>query len=177
MMAFGSKPLGTNVRGRVDRYQDLTARICDWLEEGPRPSLILIEGYAHGAQFVTAKLCEFGGILRYNLIDCIDEKSPYLANPILEVAPNTLKKFITGKGNSPKDQMGAHVAKRFGELFKNNDEVDAFSLWKLATCCVDNSLCPFGYQLECVHTVMGHVDLEDEEAKEDKRIEALLWAE
>jgi crossover junction endodeoxyribonuclease RuvC len=170
MAAFTSKGQGPGVRERMRRFEDLTAKICDHLEAGNQPpQLILIEGYAYGSEYATAALCEFGGILRYNLVDVVGPEGR-----ILEVAPGTLKKFITGKGNSPKDQMGAHVAKRWGHVFAHNDAVDAFSLWQLARCCVDESLCDWGYQVECVRKVLGHVDIEEAQAEEDQRIAALL---
>lgn len=48
------------------------------------------------------------------------------------VAPTTIKKWITGKGNGKKEVMGLHIYKKFrlepGEHFKNNDEMDGFAI-------------------------------------------------
>ena len=37
-----------------------------------------------------------------------------------------MKKFVTGKGNSPKDQVMMHVLKRWGHTSKSNNTADAF---------------------------------------------------
>lgn len=52
---------------------------------------------------------------------------------IIEVPPSTLKKFATGKGNTPKDQMALKVYKRWGIEFVNDrgaDKLHAFCLYK-----------------------------------------------
>jgi Holliday junction resolvasome RuvABC endonuclease subunit len=50
------------------------------------------------------------------------------------ISPATLKKFATGKGNSPKDAMIAAAVRRFhlGEGHDDNNEVDAYLLWCMA---------------------------------------------
>jgi len=47
------------------------------------------------------------------------------------VAPTSLKKFITGKGNSGKDIMILETYKRYGVSFDDNNICDAFSLAKV----------------------------------------------
>ena len=44
------------------------------------------------------------------------------------VAPQALKKFVTGKGNVKKDQMKLAVFKRWGVEFPTTDETDAYAL-------------------------------------------------
>lgn len=51
----------------------------------------------------------------------IDTKVNYLT-------PSEIKKNITGKGNSNKDEVKAKIEERYRYLFKNNDESDAFAL-------------------------------------------------
>ncbi len=48
--------------------------------------------------------------------------------PFIIVAPTTLKKFITGKGNCGKDVMMLETYKRYGATFDNNNLCDAFGL-------------------------------------------------
>lgn len=44
------------------------------------------------------------------------------------LTPGELKKFVTGKGNSPKDLMLLKVYKKWGVEFKSNDLADAYGL-------------------------------------------------
>ena len=48
------------------------------------------------------------------------------------IAPGTLKKFITGKGNAKKDLMLMKVYKKFGIEFEDDNLCDAYSLARLA---------------------------------------------
>jgi crossover junction endodeoxyribonuclease RuvC len=48
------------------------------------------------------------------------------------VAPSTLKKFVTGKGNAPKDLMLMEVYKRYGVTFTDDNLCDGFALAKVA---------------------------------------------
>jgi len=48
------------------------------------------------------------------------------------VAPGTLKKFVTGKGNSKKDLMLLHTYKKWGVEFDNDNLADAYGLARMA---------------------------------------------
>ena len=48
------------------------------------------------------------------------------------IAPGTLKKFVTGKGNSKKDLMLLKVFKRWGVEFEIDDLADAYGLARMA---------------------------------------------
>ena len=48
------------------------------------------------------------------------------------IAPGTLKKFVTGKGNSKKDLMLLKVYKRWGVEFEVDDLADAYGLARMA---------------------------------------------
>lgn len=144
-----SKPIGKSVGDRIKRYERLTEQItavCDTV----RPSVILIEEYAYsknmGGQMY---LGEFGGILRAALV----EYTPH----VLEVTATGLKKFATGKGNSPKDLVMAHVAQRWGKIFASNDEADAFVLYQMGLCLIGQKGATTAPQREAVAKVMeGH---------------------
>lgn len=165
---FTSKSRGKDARSRLARCEDLVGRICDWIELN-QPDVICLEGYSYGSQGATIDLAEFGGILRWNLLDVIGDDGL-----LYEVAPGTLKKFATGKGNAPKDQMGAHVAKRYGHVFNGDDEVDAFALWELGMCLVHHERCANAIQYECVRTVLGHTTIEEDEEATDRRVAAIF---
>lgn len=145
----GSKKRGDTVLDRVKRYEQLVADILGGLEKS-RPALILIEEYAYsknmGGQMY---LGEFGGILRWNLIDI----TPH----VIEVTASCLKKFATGKGNAPKDVVMAHVAKNTGRIFNSNDEADAFVLYEMALCITGRQKPRNEAQREAVAKVLsGH---------------------
>ena len=48
------------------------------------------------------------------------------------ISPTTLKKFVTGKGNSGKDIMLLEVYKRWNVSFSNNNLADAYGLARMA---------------------------------------------
>ena len=77
-----------------------------------------IEGYARGAMNRREEAGELGGILRVMFFEC--------GFPWIDIAPNQLKKFATGKGNAPKDHILLAVYKKWGVEFQTNDEADAF---------------------------------------------------
>lgn len=51
----------------------------------------------------------------------------------LQIPPMTLKKFVTGKGNSKKQEMLMQIYKKYGVEFNNDNAADAYSLGRLAT--------------------------------------------
>lgn len=121
---FKSKPLGDDLRSRMKRYEILAAKIDQHLRE-LGPALILIEDYSYGSfssPVTQTYLAEWGGLLRWHLI----ERSEH----VIEVAPTSLKKFITGKGSGKKEMMIAHVTRRWDQIFPTNDHVDAFALYQ-----------------------------------------------
>ena len=121
---FPSKPHGADVRARVVRYDGLVASIVDFLEANGPIVAIYIEGYAFSRNGASQRWpVEFGGLLRWHLVD--------VSPKVKEVPPTTLKKFTTGKGNTPKSAVLAHVVRRWGELFDSDDAGDAFALHKL----------------------------------------------
>lgn len=88
--------------------------------EAQRPDVISIEHYAFGAKNQAHQLGELGGVVRvalheygYGYYDC---------------APGVLKKFVTGKGNAPKDVVIKGVYKQWGFDTDSNDVADAYSL-------------------------------------------------
>jgi crossover junction endodeoxyribonuclease RuvC len=48
------------------------------------------------------------------------------------IAPGTLKKFVTGKGNSKKDLMLLKTYKRWGVEFDDHNICDAYGLARMA---------------------------------------------
>lgn len=87
--------------------------------------LVVIEGYSFGSKGRSVfDVAELGGCVRFLL--------HRLGIPWVDVPPSTLKKYATGKGNSPKDAMIAAAIRRFGFAGCDNNEADAYLLWCMA---------------------------------------------
>ncbi len=82
--------------------------------------LVMIEGYSYAGKFVNSLQYELGAVLRYSLWE--------KGTPFVEVAPTSLKKFVTGKGNAKKDLMLLSVYKRWGVDISDDNIADAYGL-------------------------------------------------
>lgn len=128
MMKFPSKPSGHSLRARVTRIEDTVARVMKWIGEAPELAthpypILMIEGYSFGSKQGGEYLAEYGGLLRFHLVDDFDA---------YEVAPTQLKKYITGKGSGKKELMIANLAQKYGAIFDSNDHYDAYGLFLMA---------------------------------------------
>jgi Holliday junction resolvasome RuvABC endonuclease subunit len=146
LAVFSSLPCGKNAAGRVARYDDLVARIMDWIGDVPIAA-VYIEGYSYNSHQGGEMLGEYGGILRWHLVE--------LTPRIFEVAPSTLKKFCTGVGKGTKDMIAAHLTKRYGVLLSSNDEYDAYGLYRLGLVAEGLAEPEIAAQREAVDTVLG----------------------
>lgn len=125
---FPSAPSGRGLRARMTRIEDTVARVMKWLTETPELKehpypMLLIEGYSFGSKQGGEYLAEYGGLLRFHLMDDFDS---------YEVAPSQLKKYITGKGSGKKELMIANLASKHGAIFDTNDHYDAYGLFLMA---------------------------------------------
>jgi len=107
--------------------------------------VVVLEGYGFSSQKAVVQ-GELGGVIRLALYD---RRIPYA-----EVAPATLKKFTTGKGNADKDAMIAAAIRRFGFEGISNNFADAWLLraMGLAYYAPTADAIP-GYQLEALDKV------------------------
>lgn len=87
-----------------------------------KPDIIVIEGYGLNLKHASSiiPIVELGGILRL----CMHLDGLTWFDP----TPPDLKKFVTGKGNSAKDQVMMYVLKRWGHTSKTNNTADAYAL-------------------------------------------------
>lgn len=87
--------------------------------------MVLMEGLAFMARNTSA-LVQLSA-LNYFLREKINSKGIkwYI------IAPTTLKKAITSKGNAKKDEMLLEVYKKYGESFSDDNLCDAFGLAKV----------------------------------------------
>lgn len=68
----------------------------------------------------------------------------------IDVPPTVVKKFATGKGNSPKELILQQVYKRWGEEFNDNNQADAFVLAKIAEAYEDTTIELTAFQIESI---------------------------
>jgi crossover junction endodeoxyribonuclease RuvC len=85
-------------------------------------ALVAIEGYAFDRPNQAHQIGELGGVIRVALHEC--------GLPYVEIAPSSLKKFATGKGNAKKDDVFAAAIRKLGYTANDHNEADA--LWLLA---------------------------------------------
>lgn len=169
LRVFKSAPQGRDVKRRFERYSALVADIMDYIEPTD-PACICLEGYSHGSNQGSAHLLfEFGSILRFHLTD--------ICPKVFEVAPTSLKKFVTGKGNcADKSVVAAHCVQRWGVMLDSNDAYDGFSLYRLALCCGGVVDTENNHQQEVVRTVLLGPDYRAAE-KSEKKMRRLLAGE
>lgn len=86
------------------------------------PDKIVVEGYSLNTKNASSiiPLVEIGGLLRFMLhIDGLKWYDPRASE---------VKKFATGKGNTPKDKVMMHVLKRWNFEAATNNTADAYVL-------------------------------------------------
>lgn len=105
--------------GRYQRYAKYATAVEDLLTQWAITH-VYVEGYGFANKHTMATLVELGALIR----EVLHESDARWE----EVAPSRLKKFVTGKGNSPKDRILLDVYKRFGLDCKTDDEADAVGL-------------------------------------------------
>lgn len=92
-----------------------------------------LEGYSYGSTHRAQDLGEVGGIVRLALTQ--------LEIPYAVVAPTSLKKYVTGRGDADKEHMMAAVKSKWGIVIPQDDIADAYGLAHLARgLCVGGSL-------------------------------------
>lgn len=103
----------------VKRLQWIESAVSNLMEKHKVTDAV-VEGYSFMSKWRAHELGEVGGVLRLLFHK---KKIPFSV-----VAPPTLKKFATGKGNTKKEFLVLHVYKKWGEEFKTIDEADAYAL-------------------------------------------------
>lgn len=101
------------------------------LVESPNMRVVVfIEGYSFGSKGrSTIDLAELGGAVRIGLSD--------MNISFYEIPPASLKRFITGSGNSDKAVVLKELLKRYGHDINQNDEGDAVSLVEFGRAAYD----------------------------------------
>lgn len=103
----------------MPRLAEIGGKIIEYLDEH-KPDLICLEGYSFGSKFNHEAMYSIGTVIRYFLWQ---KEYDYQLIP-----PTTMKKFVTGKGNSPKDLILKGVYKNWGFDTDNDNLSDAYGL-------------------------------------------------
>lgn len=122
---FSSKPAD----GLVNRFERFGNLVSEIFEEMPleNGAVIAIEGYSFASKGGKAfDRVEFGALLRNQLLK--------LGVAVYEVPPSSLKLFAAGKGNADKTAMALAVFKRWGQELRDDNQVDAYALARMAAC-------------------------------------------
>ncbi len=108
-----------DMRG-VERTRFIVEKVMTAIHEF-KPDRLVLEGYSLGKNpNSTIPLVELGGLLRFMLV--LDGFKWY------DPSASELKKFVTGKGGSPKEQVMMYVLKRWGHTAISNNTADAYGL-------------------------------------------------
>jgi crossover junction endodeoxyribonuclease RuvC len=112
-----SKPSGKNSVKELERLITIRSQITL-----PNIDLAVIEGLAFMARNSVS-------LVQLSALNYMVREHLYINKiPFLIVAPSTLKKFVTGRGNAKKDEMLLETYKRLNESFSNDNLCDAFGL-------------------------------------------------
>lgn len=148
-----SKPLGSDVKSRMERVRQITMTLLEILNKY-RPDVVTIETYAMHSKGQLAFMAELGCMLRYVIVDG--------GVTLYEVAPSTLKKWVTGSGKSIKNADGTTDSKtativtltrRYDLNFASNDIYDAYALARMAFQIAGHEKPEFVYQMEAIATI------------------------
>lgn len=113
----------------VSRLSEIQQHLKNTLHEASKICSvqdIAMEGYAYGREFGVAQSGELGGAVKLALYEMENVgKGNY---PVI-VAPTSLKKYVTGRGNGvQKNQMLLQVYKKWGVEFPDDNAADSYGL-------------------------------------------------
>jgi Holliday junction resolvasome RuvABC endonuclease subunit len=121
------KAKGDGVRRLTDVHNWLQGLCFDLEADGYLINDIAMEGYAYSStQGQSAG--ELGATVKLFCFAFFDNQAK---EPLL-VAPTSLKKYITGKGNTQKNQILMHVFKKWGLEFPDDNAADSYGLARIA---------------------------------------------
>jgi crossover junction endodeoxyribonuclease RuvC len=120
-----SKPSGDSYLAetlRIIKIAEEAVQRIDEFSPVKNPDLVVIENLAFMARNTSA-LTQLAGLSHLVRTLLSEFKWPYVL-----VAPSTLKKFITSKGNSDKNIMMMEIFKQYGHTFLDDNIADAYGL-------------------------------------------------
>lgn len=132
-----SKNTGDDPISELNRLNGIIDGIHTSLHKYKPISMVLIEGLAFMARNTSAlvQLSGLNYLLRSYLM--ANKETLGLENGMVIVAPTSLKKFVTGKGNANKEIMIMEIYKKYGQTFYDNNICDAYGLAICGRALVD----------------------------------------
>lgn len=115
---------------------------------------VCIEGYAPGSKFGREKAGELGAAVKLELCRIFPVPVCY---PTI-IAPSKLKKYVTGKGDGPKDEMRLKLFQKWGVETRDNNEADAYGLARMAAAIVSVEQPSFSYEQEALDGLTRHTE-------------------
>ncbi|MEC5422103.1 hypothetical protein QGM71_01170 [Virgibacillus sp. C22-A2] len=138
------KEITTKEKSDPARFVDITKQIIPFINEGDK---VLIEGFSYGSRGRgVSTQYGIGWAIRIKLLKLV--RSKYISDYI-EVSPNTLKKFATGKGNVKKEDMILPINDRWGYRNGSDNIRDAYVLAQIGRA-LDGHGKPAKAQLACI---------------------------
>jgi len=119
----GDRPLD-ELKRIVQIVKEIDLTIKEYAPDG-KVDIVVIENLAFGVQNTTS-FTQLSGLNYFIRELCLKYDWPFVL-----ITPATLKKFVTGKGNSDKNVMLLEIYKKWGETFLNDNEADSYALAKL----------------------------------------------
>lgn len=153
-----SKPTDKTAPGELARLLKIRSEIWKVIG-GYLPDVVVIEGLAFMAHNTTA-LAQLAA-LNY----LVREKLFAFGLRFVVVAPTTLKKYITGKGNAPKEQMLMETLRNYGVAFVDNNLCDAFGLATLGNHVMDTEMVGVSTREEVVALIRPQLEAFDKHTR------------
>ncbi len=122
-----SKPEGDRPIDELERILGIVEEIEVMISDAvfDNVDMVVIENLAFGVRNATS-LTQLAALNYF-----VREMCQRNGWPFILVAPTTLKKFVTGKGNAEKSLMLLSVYRKWGQPLTNDNMADAFALAKI----------------------------------------------
>lgn len=148
---FDPKKTGPGVDRLITIYNWLRGEITQIPDT---PKHVCMEGYNRGARNGREESGELAATVKLALRDNSAGPEGY---PTI-VSPNSLKKFVTSRGNASKSEMLLGVYKKWGADFTDDNEADAYGLARLAEV-IENDTPAFAYEKEVLDKITPHTEM------------------
>lgn len=143
--------LKANTTEWYPRMSYISSRIIDLLEPEIESTFVLLEDYAYAARGRVFSIGELGGIVKWEMLkNGVKEENLWIC------PPTTLKKYVTGKGNSKKNVMLQMVYKKWGKELKSDDIADAYALARMARDLHSNGSATLKYEEEALKALRAY---------------------
>jgi len=151
------KPTGSMPTGvlRLRRIMVEIDRELFKLKEDGEIRKIAMEGYSMFEKFGQHASGEVGAAIKLTILGCFDAQDPR-AYPLI-VQPQTLKKFVSGSGNTRKDMIPKEILKRWAMDFNDPNIAEAYALARVAHAFDVEPEMP-KFQQEVIKGLAGHTE-------------------